>query len=115
MSTFPVARPVTETAIHAFVAWQRAAEAGDPDAIMLERAERRLIEAMDAGHGSVHQLVVYRPDEEASVRSAIGDRAAWEWDSDEDLPTLSPSIGCGPKNDRDWHGHLGAGRLVACE
>lgn len=39
----------------------------------------------------------------------------WEWDGDENKPTLTPSIGCGPKDDHNWHGYLTAGRLEACE
>ena len=39
----------------------------------------------------------------------------WEWDGDEDRPTLTPSIGCGPSEERDWHGYMTRGRLEACE
>ena len=39
----------------------------------------------------------------------------WDWDGNEDQPTLAPSIGCGMPRNSDWHGYLKAGRLEACE
>ena len=40
---------------------------------------------------------------------------AWEWDGNEDKPTLAPSIACGRPKGCDWHGYMTAGRLEACE
>ena len=58
-----------------------------------------------------HCLPVYLQGES---KLAI-ESASWEWDGNEDLPTLSPSIACGPPKHRDWHGYLKAGKLEACE
>ena len=40
---------------------------------------------------------------------------AWEWDGNEDKPSLSPSIACGTPKGSYWHGYMTAGRLEACE
>ena len=43
---------------------------------------------------------------------------AWEWDGNEDKPTLTPSIsskGAPDGKTTIWHGHLTAGRFEACE
>ena len=42
-------------------------------------------------------------------------RPVWQWDGNREKPTLSPSIGCGPRPDFHWHGYLKAGRFEACE
>ena len=42
-------------------------------------------------------------------------RASWGWDGNIETPTLSPSIGSGPKDDRLWHGYLKQGSFNACE
>ena len=38
----------------------------------------------------------------------------WHWNGDLDKPTLTPSIGVGPKFEQ-WHGFMKNGRLEACE
>ena len=40
---------------------------------------------------------------------------AWAWDGNVDKPSLHPSIACGPRKKRDWHGYLKNGVLEACE
>ena len=44
------------------------------------------------------------------IRPYEGSDPSWEWDGNEDKPTLSPSVnavGC-------WHGWVKSGRLVSC-
>jgi hypothetical protein len=46
-------------------------------------------------------------------RPTEGPGPSWDWDGNENLPTLTPSIwhnvqGCG------WHGHLIMGRFASC-
>lgn len=36
----------------------------------------------------------------------------WEWDGNEQAPTLSPSINCNGNGGCGWHGHMKAGKLV---
>ena len=36
----------------------------------------------------------------------------WQWDGDEDHPTLKPSIICGPVESPHWHGHMQNGTLT---
>ena len=55
-----------------------------------------------------HSLAVYRPCDPKPEHG-------WEWDGNLNKPTLSPSIACGPREARTWHGNLLAGVLVACE
>jgi len=56
------------------------------------------------GCGSIQALPVRYPGHHPSKG------VLWDWDGNEDLPTLSPSInhvGC-------WHGFLRAGELTSC-
>lgn len=41
-------------------------------------------------------------------------RPSWLWDGNLHVPTLSPSIKCGPKEQEYWHGYLTAGVLISC-
>ena len=59
---------------------------------------------------SLHVLRVHKEGEPEP-----SNEPSWLWDGNEDYPTLTPSIGCGPKNEKDWHGYMTAGRLKACE
>ena len=42
-------------------------------------------------------------------------KPSWQWDGNEDTPTLTPSIRCGPEGHTHWHGYITAGRIEACE
>ena len=83
-----------------------------------------------AAHESIHSLrIVHMIDVEVTDeetgditvqrRPAPGEVTAgnkhWDWDGNEEKPTLSPSIACGHEGERDWHGYMKAGRLEACE
>ena len=62
------------------------------------------------GGSSLHIIRVHKENE-----SKPATEPSWLWDGNEDKPTLTPSIACGPKDDLDWHGHMTAGILVAHE
>ena len=64
----------------------------------------------DPTYGPLHILMVY-----LSGTPAPPQKTAWEWDGDEQNPTLSPSIACGMPKGSDWHGHMKAGLLEACK
>ena len=59
--------------------------------------------------GSYTFLPLYRRGEP----KCDGEGPSWQWDGDEERPTLTPSIGLGPwatDPARGWHGYLRAGR-----
>lgn len=70
-----------------------------------------------------HGIPIYRKGEPKPAPPYK--RAFWEWDGNEDQPTLTPSISTKMAH-RDpvkrrageleevWHGHVTAGRLVSC-
>ena len=82
-----------------------------------------------AKHDSVHTLRIVRmvkdthleeDVEVTTLKPAPGEVVPaqgnyWEWDGNEEKPTLSPSIACGMPKSSDWHGYMVAGRLEACE
>ena len=84
-----------------------------------------------AKHESIHilrivkQITIMRTNPETGedvadrVIPAPGENVTsnkyWGWDGNEEHPTLSPSIACGPEEERDWHGYMRAGQLVSCE
>ena len=37
----------------------------------------------------------------------------WQWDGNEDQPTLKPSITCGPTDSPYWHGHIQNGMITS--
>ncbi len=41
---------------------------------------------------------------------------SWNWDGNEDKPTLTPSVyhNRGAGDNTEWHGHFTAGRMVSC-
>ena len=60
----------------------------------------------------IHGIPVYRAGEQPP---AI-EQNCWEWDGDEDKPTLNPSISTSNiRGEQVWHGFVRAGRLEACE
>ena len=61
------------------------------------------------GHHSVHTLRIYQEGD------PIPPKPSWQWDGNEDTPTLTPSIACGMPKGCDWHGYMTAGRLEAHE
>ena len=70
------------------------------------------------GQNSFHVLKVYQvpPDKlKESSQPPEVPSPAWAWDGNLDKPSLHPSIACGPRKKRDWHGYLKNGVLEACE
>ena len=65
------------------------------------------------GHDDQGKEVTHRNPAPGEVVPA--QRHYWEWDGNEEKPTLSPSIACGMPKGCDWHGYMKAGRLEACE
>ena len=63
---------------------------------------------------SLHMLRVFKGEEKDIPSELVDDIAPiWAWDGDENKPTLSPSIRCGPDGHPLWHGHLIKGHLKA--
>ena len=56
----------------------------------------------------IHGLPLYQ------VNEAKMTKPGWLWNGNVYAPTLRPSIACGPKSARVWHGHLTDGVFVAC-
>lgn len=53
----------------------------------------------------------------ANFKGYGGGYAEWDWDGNRDKPTLSPSLGLWPKDDKGnyhWHGFLKAGVFEEC-
>jgi hypothetical protein len=44
------------------------------------------------------------------LRPSHAGEPSWEWDGNEDKPTLTPSVNCVDI----WHGFFTAGRMVSC-
>lgn len=44
------------------------------------------------------------------IRPYAGPEPSWEWDGNEDKPTLTPSVNAVGS----WHGWIRAGRMVSC-
>jgi Family of unknown function (DUF6527) len=51
-----------------------------------------------------------------AVSPAPADAQPWNWDGNEDNPTLTPSVyhNRGFGGQAEWHGHFTAGRMVSC-
>jgi hypothetical protein len=74
-------------------------------------------------NGDHFDLVMMLPGENLcriSVSTGAKRDGAWQWDGNEDRPTLSPSVDLGAVSPRDgqrisiWHGWIRAGRMESC-
>lgn len=75
---------------------------------------RMLMVKMPADGGKVHGVVIA-----PAVRSGWN-KAAWQWDGNEEAPTLTPSIRYGERNEaheitvEHWHGFITSGQIKSC-
>ena len=79
-----------------------------------ETSIRTLAVVMPYEDGMFHSLHVLRVKRSNKTFTDVS-RPFWDWDGNLEKHTLSPSIACGPPQERNWHGYLKNGRLEACE
>lgn len=73
--------------------------------------------------GDHFELVMMLPGQNLCripIRTGAKHDGAWQWDGNEDRPTLSPSVDTGYRHPNSgqqvslWHGWIRAGRMVSC-